>query len=198
MLKCECFQKMFFKTDVFIFMDHLYNYEHWEMNDTLQKNYCPLKCSQITWVPFPMFKSSGCDAFFTEDFLEELCTKDVSFPFKIFLQQEIKQTHISLSSSYCSFFVTVIVWRQSDNSFSHSKSLSQIQNFHCPLYRQRLRYFIFINHLNPELNPICYLLALLGAHHFLHVSMIRDKSLTLRLLMSYIYIYIWNTCSWCF
>jgi len=43
-----------------------------------------------------------------------------------------------------------------------------------------------INHLNPELNPICYLLALL-AHHFLHVSRIRVKSLTIRLLMSYIY-----------
>ena len=45
--------------------------------------------------------------------------------------------------------------------------------------------------LNPELNPICYLLALLGAHHFLHVSRIMVKSLTLRLLMSYIYIYIY-------
>jgi len=71
------------------------------------------------------------------------------------------------------------------------------------------------NPLNAELNPICYLLALLGAHHFLHVSRIRVKSLTLmltklnsvalvreqtipterplpvgeRLLMSYIYIY---------
>ena len=48
-----------------------------------------------------------------------------------------------------------------------------------------------INPLNPELNPICYLLALL-AHHFLHVSRIRVKSLTLRLLMSYIYIYIYG------
>jgi len=48
----------------------------------------------------------------------------------------------------------------------------------------------FINPLNPELNSICYLLALL-AHHFLHVSRIRVKSLTLRLLMSYIYIYIY-------
>ena len=48
---------------------------------------------------------------------------------------------------------------------------------------------IEINPLNPELNPICYLLALLGAHHFLHFSRIRVKSLTLRLLMSYIYIY---------
>jgi len=45
------------------------------------------------------------------------------------------------------------------------------------------------NPLNPELNPICYLLALLGAHHFLHVSRIRVKLLTFRLLMSYI----WST-----
>jgi len=43
-----------------------------------------------------------------------------------------------------------------------------------------------INPLKPELNPICYLLALL-AHNFLHVSRIRVKSLTLRLLMSYIH-----------
>ena len=50
----------------------------------------------------------------------------------------------------------------------------------------KLMYVIF-NPLNPELNPICYLLALLGAYHFLHVSRIRVKSLTLRLLMSYIY-----------
>ena len=47
------------------------------------------------------------------------------------------------------------------------------------------------NPLNPELNPICYLLALLGAHNFLHVSRIRVKSLSLRRLMSYIYIYIY-------
>ena len=50
------------------------------------------------------------------------------------------------------------------------------------------RYRCF-NPLNPELNPICYLLALLGDHHFLHVSRIRVKLLTLRRLMSYIYIY---------
>ena len=43
--------------------------------------------------------------------------------------------------------------------------------------------YLFLNLLNPlkpELNPICYLLALLGAHHFLHVSRIRVKLLTLR------------------
>ena len=44
-----------------------------------------------------------------------------------------------------------------------------------------------INPLKPELNPICYLLTLLGAHHFLHVSRIRVKLLTFRQLMSYIY-----------
>ena len=37
-----------------------------------------------------------------------------------------------------------------------------------------------LNTLKPELNPICYLLALLGAHHFLHVSRIRVQLLTLR------------------
>ena len=37
-----------------------------------------------------------------------------------------------------------------------------------------------VNPLNAELNPICYLLALLGAHHFHHVSRIRVKLLTLR------------------
>ena len=67
-----------------------------------------------------------------------------------------------------------------------------------PVMTQETRYFDcaipfllpytnrFINPLKPELNPICYLLALL-AHHFLHVSRIRVKSLTIRLLMSYIY-----------
>ena len=39
---------------------------------------------------------------------------------------------------------------------------------------------VMLNPLKPELNSICYLLALLGAHHFLHVSRIRVKLLTLR------------------
>ena len=54
------------------------------------------------------------------------------------------------------------------------------------LLNQTINYLSF-NPLNAELNPMCYLLALLGAYHFLHVSRIWDKSLTLRLLMSYIY-----------
>jgi len=32
-----------------------------------------------------------------------------------------------------------------------------------------------INPLNDELNPICHLLALLGAHHILHVRRVRVK-----------------------
>ena len=33
----------------------------------------------------------------------------------------------------------------------------------------------YVNPLNAELNPICHLLALLGAHHILHVSRVRVK-----------------------
>jgi hypothetical protein len=33
----------------------------------------------------------------------------------------------------------------------------------------------WFNPLNAELNPICHLLALLGAHHILHLSRIRVK-----------------------
>ena len=35
-----------------------------------------------------------------------------------------------------------------------------------------------INPLNAELNPIGYLLVLLGAHRFLHVSRVRVKDVT--------------------
>ena len=35
------------------------------------------------------------------------------------------------------------------------------------------------NSLNAELDPICHLLALLGAHHILHVSRIRVKDTSL-------------------
>jgi len=52
----------------------------------------------------------------------------------------------------------------------------------------QMRILIILNPLNPELNPICYLVAFL-VHHFLHVSRIRVKLLTFRLLMTYIYIY---------
>ena len=54
-----------------------------------------------------------------------------------------------------------------------------------PLWEEQQK--VLFNPLNLELNPICYLLALLGAHHFLHVSRIRFKLLTFRRLMSHIY-----------
>ena len=44
--------------------------------------------------------------------------------------------------------------------------------FYCKLNCNMFRLF---NPLNAELNPICHLLALLGAHHILHVSRIRVK-----------------------
>jgi hypothetical protein len=84
-----------------------------------------------------------------------------------------------------------------ENSEIHHIDTRQQANFHQPSVNvakyQKGVYYLGVkvfNPLNPELNPICYLLALL-AHHFLPVSRIRVKSLTLRLLMSYIYIYIY-------
>jgi hypothetical protein len=35
-----------------------------------------------------------------------------------------------------------------------------------------------LNPSNAELNPMCHLLALLGAHHILHVSVLRVKNVT--------------------
>jgi len=68
---------------------------------------------------------------------------------------------------------------------SQAKSINQYKNLRTKIMKCCAN--IYFNPLNPELNPICYLLALLGAHHFLHVSRIRVKSLTFRLLMPYIY-----------
>ena len=69
-------------------------------------------------------------------------------------------------------------------------AMSQTNSDSC-LKKSKIEYWVVhslhINPLNPELNPICYLLALLGAHHFLHVSRIMVKLLTFRRLMSYIY-----------
>jgi len=72
-----------------------------------------------------------------------------------------------------------------------TKQVNTLRTGSFKLFKRPFQGFLTIfNPLNAELNPICYLLALL-AHHFLQVSRIRVKSLTLRLLMSYIYIYIY-------
>ena len=77
------------------------------------------------------------------------------------------------------------------NEFTFSSSLNHHNNSITPQnsssFRRLMLLHIIINPLSPELNPICYLLALLWAHYFLHVSRIRVKSLTFRRLMSYIY-----------
>ena len=98
---------------------------------------------------------------------------------------------------------------QPQNKYYRTNAILFVNSIeHFEQFRLQLRYpqmalsyihshTLLINPLNPELNPICYLVALLGAHHFLHVSKIRVKLLTLRRLMSYIYIYIyiyiWST-----
>ena len=71
-------------------------------------------------------------------------------------------------------------------------SCEAFQLYGDPFWSQEMKCFFIevwhdINPLNAEINPICYLLALLGTHHFLHVSRIRVKSLTFRLLMLYVY-----------
>jgi len=74
-------------------------------------------------------------------------------------------THIILNINTCTLFykmrVNTGVIQQEEGSFLQQTGVK-------------------FNPLKPELNPICYLLALLGAHHFLHVSRIRVKLLTLR------------------
>ena len=77
--------------------------------------------------------------------------------------------------------------RRTDRQADITKLIVTFRNF---VNEPRLCELFPLNVFNPEkpeLNSICYLLALLGAHHFLHVSRIRVKSLTLRLLMPYIY-----------
>jgi len=46
-----------------------------------------------------------------------------------------------------------------------------------PKYTRQIRniHEILVNPLSAELNPICHLLALLGAHHIFHVSGLRFK-----------------------
>jgi hypothetical protein len=65
-------------------------------------------------------------AWVTEDIVKEIFTKNNSFLFRKFSQQEIKQTHNSLPSCWCSLFVKSLS-ADTDASFSQSKSLSQIK-----------------------------------------------------------------------
>ena len=50
-----------------------------------------------------------------------------------------------------------------------------------------------LNPLNAELNPICHLLAFLGAHHIFHVSGLRVKLLCRTYTYGYIVIFLHNS-----
>jgi len=92
----------------------------------------------------------------------------------------------------------IVMTSQRDNTLRHDNALPVTCHSRCASHRtMHMSYrcktytwndVILVNPLNAELNPICYLVALLGAHHFLHISRIRVTSLTLRQLMPYIYI----------
>jgi hypothetical protein len=61
-------------------------------------------------------------------------------------------------------------------AFLKGKRVSSIMKIRCVLTQilSSVQRFLF-NPLNAELNPICKLLALLRAHHILHVSGVRVK-----------------------
>jgi hypothetical protein len=61
-------------------------------------------------------------------------------------------------------------------------SIIKVKKKHEILFSVRCFHFV-INHLNAQLNPICHLLALLGAHLILHVSRIRVNILVTSLLL---------------
>ena len=107
-------------------------------------------------------------------------TFSCSWPFStMFPVQTV--THYQITRCHFSDYSTI----QIPNSMTNPKRIGIHQFPSCLPYVMFLA--VCFNPLNAELNPICCLLALLGAHHFLHVNNIRVKSLTLRLLMPYIY-----------
>ena len=105
-----------------------------------------------------------------------------------------KQCHLSarptdtveVQTAQCTFRIQITGWYFEPRT--RRVSTQAIGNFrYTKLKCFHFNNFQDFNPLKPELNPICYLLALLGAHHFLHVSRIKVKLLTFRKLMSYIY-----------
>jgi hypothetical protein len=59
--------------------------------------------------------------------------------------------------------------------YSPTVHLGIINVFYLPTVAQEICFKRNINSLNIKLNPICHLLALLGAHRILHISRIRVK-----------------------
>ena len=114
--------------------------------------------------------------------------------------QPIRMFQTCLAHSECNTNKFALIYMAHHPELCYGFRVVKVVQYPCPLFSSRwnkrpgiLRTYLHktderqLNSLNPELNPICYLLPLLGAHHFLHISRIRVKLLTFRLLMSYIY-----------
>ena len=133
------------------------------------------------------YESNGIPSHLTEDqnSLDTKRYKDTGLSNLLLFSVTNKQfvTSNTASPTYCVFF---FVWEVF--CAGRDRIIGTFSRFCGTKYKWVL--LAYINPLNPELNPICYLLALLACN-FLHVRGIRVKSLTLRLLMSYIYIYIY-------
>jgi hypothetical protein len=78
-----------------------------------------------------------------------------------------------------SSFVPIPMLKGQNPSLSYERERErerESESVHCKCTTQcSTAHFIttLFNPLNAELNPICHMLALLGAHHILHVSRIR-------------------------
>ena len=84
---------------------------------------------------------------------------------------------------HLTIYTTDVALYYERKSISNLQIVIEKKRMRIMTYKQHLFFNVIsiqINPLKPELNPIFYLLALLGAHHFLHVSRIRVKSLTFR------------------
>jgi len=78
--------------------------------------------------------------------------------------------HISFSC----MFISVLYMLRAAMCPSSGKLIVSVRHLvYVTLYRWP--FGVHINPLNTELNPICHLLALLEAHHILHISRIRVK-----------------------
>jgi len=69
------------------------------------------------------------------------------------------------------YFIFLDYLDHEDGSSKLLRNVSSCLPIHTPLHMRE--YCNTLNPLNAKLNPICHLLALLGAHHILHVSWIR-------------------------
>ena len=108
-------------------------------------------------------------------------------PYPLLVSSILLYSAAMRSPSCCCLPISIISSHRSSSMEFSIQYFVQYSRIICLDYMTGLLYSFELNPLKPELNPICYLLALLGGHHFLHVSRIRVKLLTLRLLMSYIY-----------